>query len=194
MKKITPNKLKVAKQELANDDLGDYEIPTTLNANEAEYYYILGINEIKNPAGRGVITKAKPVFYNQLEWQRQQKEIKSKKPLFTVVGGGQFMAVIILHDPTLPNLLDQDWQKTEIKELAASGKSSAEIAKALKLKIEDIEKSSKPKGLSPKQKGEVNGMLENGATKDSEGVSLIAKELGIEESRVQAYIDSLKDK
>jgi hypothetical protein len=194
MKKITPNKLSVAKQELANDNLGDYEIPTTINANEAEYYYILGLSEVKNPTGRGTVTKAKPVYYNQLEWQRQQKEIKSKKPLFTVVGGGQFVAVVILHDPTLPNLLDQDWQKTEIEELAASGKGSAEIAKSLKLKIEDVEKASKPKGLNPKQKAAVNELLKNGATKDSKGVSLIAKELGIEESRIKAYIDSQKDK
>jgi hypothetical protein len=194
MNKITPNQLATAKQELSNKGLKDFKIPQEIQLAEQGYYYVVGLNERPNSAGMGMITSASLTWYDERKWQAMQKEINSKAPLYTVIGGGTYKMVVILHNPAMPNTLDRDWQKEQVLSLVKEGKNAKDIAKAMKLKeldIEELVKSTKPKGLSPIQKGKVKEMLENGTPQTDEGLETISKELDIELDRIKAYVSSL---
>jgi hypothetical protein len=145
--KIKPNQYEEAKQELSKLNLGSFELPTEMQANESSYYYVVGINETPNPKGLGVITTAKMTFYDQLKWQQMTKEVAKEKPLYRVVGGGVFKAVVILHNPTLPLHVEKkeyvpkpltDEQKAEAQKLYSEGVTLRPMSQQLDVKEKDL--------------------------------------------------------
>lgn len=184
---ITPNRLLKATAELKSNDLGNYVIPTEIQEAEKDYYVCICINadvsDRMNPKYSAIQR-----FLTRREWDRQTKEMKKDHPIFTAYFANSFDKVVVLHNPTLdmaPPIKTKKQIAAEKKQVKA-GKEKAKKDK------EDLGKENegdeKIKGLSPKQKKQVNDLMEAGKGQDDDVLNAIADEIGIDFDRVKAYI------
>lgn len=96
---IAPNRLELVTKELANLDLGNFQIPTEIQKKDASYYIIIGIRSRDSRDGMSKVHEARLIHYNYSSWEKMQQMIKAK--LFKSVANDQFNKVVILHNPTI---------------------------------------------------------------------------------------------
>lgn len=96
---IAPNRLELATKELANLNLGGFEIPTEIPKSEDAYYHVIGIKSRDSRDGMSKVHEARVIAYNYASWEKMQQQIKAK--LFKNVANDQFNKVVILHNPTI---------------------------------------------------------------------------------------------
>ncbi len=112
----------------------------------------------------GKIVTARTVFYDRKQWDRMAKDLKSKHPMFKVMGANVFKKVVVLHDPTKPLT----------KESAPKGNGMF---------------VSEGRLTDPKKRT-INKLMEEGKGTDDNGLNNIAKEVNVSFVKVKEYIQS----
>lgn len=168
---ITPNQLKEAKQELSKYNLGKFEIPSEMQLAEKDHYLYIGLSASDDSSGLGKTVTARAVYRNQTEWQRIEKDLKKKSPLFDGQTANVFKKIVILHNPTLP--LTEEKKEKEIIEYSGEG--------------EPFETTGR---MTPTKQESIDRMMEEGKGVDDFGLNQIAKDVNVSFSKVKEYIKS----
>ena len=118
-KKKQPNQLAQAIQELSSLNLGDFVIPKEIHEVEAKHHYVcIGIKTRDSLDGLSKEVTARVVYSSVNKWQDMEAEVRSGR--VKTMFGGAFQKVVVLNNPTLPMVENEETK--ELKPLANTHK------------------------------------------------------------------------
>ena len=121
---MKPNRLNQATQEL-NGIIKASEVPSTINSGEASGYVYIVVKSKDNLDGTAKMHDTK-MIYAPID---KHKAMVLEIPRYRGLWNGMFNKVVILHDPTLPNVVEEPEEK-DVKDLSPSQKSKVNAAMA----------------------------------------------------------------
>jgi hypothetical protein len=144
-KQVTPNRLQQAIEELSDFNLPKGSIPKKIHERESLGYVCVGIRSRDNLTGTAKVHNSKIIYSPIGKWEDMEREVAAGR--FKGVFNGQFNAVIVLHNPKLPNVKEEKpkvkglnpKQKSKAKEMKEEGKELLEIALELDVELERVE-------------------------------------------------------
>jgi len=151
MSKVIPNKLQLAQQELPTNQLGNFIIPTEIDAKAAKnHYWLICVKATDSADKMNKVFSYKKRVISIKQYNRIERQVN--EGIFKQMFGAVFNKVVILHNPTLPfeKVEDKKEEKKKVKALSniAKGKanglkekglSNEEIAKELEVELERVD-------------------------------------------------------
>ena len=147
---ITPNRLKLAEQELATFDFENgYEIPKEIQEAEKEYFVTVCIKSRDNADGTRKVHEGITRYAGRNHWNEMNRQVHGNKQgkgkVFKAIYGGVFNKVVILHNPDLKHAPVKKevkglspTHKSEAKKMKEEGQSNEDIAEALGVELERV--------------------------------------------------------